>query len=87
MGASHGELLRLIPILAKGQHYEVSDSRVLIGPPARQACIRMLPEQVRRLGILQLPITPVEIDFRGFDENAQAEFIAEFDRVYQRGGG
>jgi hypothetical protein len=87
MGASHKELLRLVAILAKQQPLEISDGCVRIGPPARQVCIRLSPERSRYLGILAVPVTDVEIEFRGFDEAAQAEFMAEFDRVYQRGGG
>jgi hypothetical protein len=45
----------------------------------------LLPE--RQIGQLKLPMLAISIEFEGFDAPQTADFMAGFDRCFQRGGG
>ncbi len=68
--------------LADGQ----TDVRVPVGGDAVH--IRFEAREDATLGgLLALPRARVTLDFEGQDEPARAEFLALFDRAFQRGGG
>ena len=49
--------------------------------------IRMSAQRERRIALLCLPVTDVEIELQGFSEQDYAAFMLRFDRAFQRGGG
>ena len=52
-----------------------------------EVMIRLGPEREHRLGLLTLPMTSVEFDFKNHDEAQVAAFMARFDLSFRRGGG
>ncbi len=81
------EFRRRLPIALEG--YEWRD--IAAGYEARSGDravrITVTPSAPRRIALLELPRCLVSFAFEGFTEAAQGEFLARFDRVYQKGGG
>ena len=49
--------------------------------------ITLSPETVRKLAIMEFPVTEVTVEFSGFSASERAAFLARFDLAYQKGGG
>jgi hypothetical protein len=49
--------------------------------------ILLHPTRERRLGILALPVTPVEFSFQCLAPGERERFMTRFERHFQRGGG
>ena len=49
--------------------------------------ITLAPETVRKLAMLEFPVTEVTIEFSGFSASERASFLSRFDLAYQKGGG
>jgi hypothetical protein len=87
MSISHADFLRLVPQALKGFDYRIDDAVVTAHRDEHRVTFKLGAERERRIASLTLPVTDVEIDLDGFeDEDAQA-FIARFETVYRRGGG
>ena len=63
------------------------DDIVLIETPAGALRIRLSPQGERRIASLRLPVTVIEFSFPGWTQPRVDEFLARFDRCFQRGGG
>ena len=49
--------------------------------------VAALPNGIRRLGILELPVLLVRYRFTGGDDSSRRRFLHRLDRSMQRGGG
>jgi hypothetical protein len=87
MGLTHKEFLRSLPRVVAGLSCQREGSRMLVADPPRQLEILLGPEQQRRLGMLQLPLTEVTLTFVGYTAGERARFLRRFDLAFQRGGG
>lgn len=87
MGISHREFLRLLPQAVAPYPYSINGATIEIGDTGGSVTLRLAPEGQRHLGLLRLPVTEVEFEFRAVDEAAITAFMQRFELAYRRGGG
>ncbi len=87
MGVSHQEILRIVPRLAPAGETTVTGNRVVIEADGRRVEITLEEEGSRSLGIVQLPVTWVELAFYGHSEAQVKAFLEQFEQRFQRAGG
>ncbi len=87
MSISHKEFLRLLPRAVKGAAITRQDNRIIITTGTGQVTITLAPETIRKLSLLEFPVTTVTMEFHDFNPSEQAAFLKRFDLAYQRGGG
>lgn len=69
-----------------GSPVESDETTLSVG--AGHVLIRYTADTSRRLGgLLLLPSAVVTLSFYGTDETNRQNFLARFDRIFQRGGG
>ncbi len=87
MGLDRAEFLRSLEALLGGRDWQSEDGWLQFRWAGRPVRILLHPTGARRIGSLSLPMTQVEIDLRALDEEEARDFLARFDRAFQRGGG
>ena len=88
MGLSHADFLRIFPRLLVDAEYSTSG----LEPEARWADGRRLRVSVsaqheRKIALMRIPYVNICFWFHGFSAVEQADFLARFDRAFQKGGG
>lgn len=86
MSLSAAEFFRDLP-RALPAGYRVDGRRVTVVDGPRRAEIAVVEEGERRIAALALPRIKVRIALEGYGDDTAAEFLADFNRVFQRGGG
>ena len=87
MSITHKDFFRQLPRAVNGMPVTRRGNRADIVTGAGQVKITLAPESVRKLGLMEFPVTLVTIEFNGFSQTEQSAFLARFDLAYQRGGG
>jgi hypothetical protein len=87
MGLTHRAFLQTLPPIVAGLNWHQDGKRILVKAASRELEIRLGPEQQRRLGMLQLPLTEVTLTFTGYTAEERLRFLRRFDLGFQRGGG
>lgn len=87
MGITHSEFFRTLPAALAPTPYAVQGHDVIITEDARRLVISLSPEGRRRIAALSLPTTQVHFTFSGYSSQDVEQFMARFDRAFQRGGG
>ncbi len=87
MSITHKDFFRLLPRAVNGAPVTRDGNHASITTNAGQINISLMPETVRKLGLLEFPVTHVSMEFNGFTPTDQAAFLARFELAYQRGGG
>jgi hypothetical protein len=89
MGYSMSEFLRILPTALAGYEHSIEDGRVDVSHPhgEQRLVLKIRPLPDRRLGMIRVPRVEVEFGFRNFSARQRREFLAGFDRSFQRGGG
>ncbi len=87
MGATHGEILRLLPQLLKIYSWQQEDSCIIVLGDTFELRITLKPQRQRHIASLQLPVTDIEFDFIKASDEQIDKFMTFFDQVYRRGGG
>ena len=89
MGYSATEFFRILPSALKGYNHTVEDNRVIVNGVEKDQGLEMVVSRLpdRKIGMIRIPRIEVEFSFRNFSENERKEFMTNFDRSYQRGGG
>jgi hypothetical protein len=87
MALDRDEFLRSLQPLLQGCEWDSDGNRVRVGTPDGDVCIALQPTGYRSLGSLRLPETLVELDLGALSDEAAADFLARFERAFQRGGG
>ena len=87
MTITHAEFLRsLVPAVAPATFTVDGLSISVIGAPGKVE-ITLSEQRERRIALLRLPVVDVAIELSGFEPDALARFLTQFDRAFQRGGG
>ena len=91
MTITHAEFLRsLVPAVAPAtftvEGTDAGRSISVIGASGKVE-ITLSEQRERRIALLRLPVVDVTIELSGFEPDALARFLAQFDRAFQRGGG
>ncbi|MDJ0956893.1 MAG: hypothetical protein QNI91_08560 [Arenicellales bacterium] len=89
MGYSATDFFRILPSAIKGYTHTVEANNVTIngvdGNQSVQLVVKPLPD--REIGMIRIPRIEVEFSFHNFSARERKEFMINFDRSYQRGGG
>ena len=87
MGITHSEFFRTLPAAVPASAFTVQGLDVIVAEETRSLTISLSPEGRRRIAALSLPTTQVHFAFSGYSPQDVEEFMARFDRTFQRGGG
>lgn len=87
MAISHAEFFRTLPAAMGKTPHSIEGNTVTATWSGGTVKIILSPEGTRSFGPIPLPVTGVEIMFRGLSEEKARDFIARFDNYYRRGGG
>lgn len=87
MGITHSEFFRTLPTALAPSPYTVQGHDVIVSDDVRCLVISLAPEGRRRIASLSLPTTQVHFTFSGYSPQDIDQFMARFDRAFQRGGG
>ena len=87
MSITHNEFFRLLPRAVNNAALARQGNQVDITTATGLVKITLSPETVRKLAIMEFPVTEVTIEFNGFSASERAAFLARFDLAYQKGGG
>ena len=87
MGITHSEFFRTLPAALGPASYTVQGHDVVISDDTQRLVISLSPEGRRRIAALSLPTTQVHFTFSGYSPQDVEQFMARFDRAFQRGGG
>lgn len=87
MGITHSDFFRTLPAALPGLPYTVQGRDIIITEDTRRLVISLSPEGRRRIAALSLPTTQVHFTFSGYSPQDIEQFMAPFDRAFQRGGG
>lgn len=89
MGYSVAEFFRILPNAVGDYDYSIDGDRIEIRPAAGsrrlELRVRELPE--RKIGMIRIPRIQLAFRFEQFTPEERREFLAAFDRSFQRGGG
>ena len=87
MGISHRDFFRIFPAVIRGRAFQRLPEGVVYDESGRRLLVRLSTESQRRLGMLIIPVTTVELEFQGYTQAEVARFMARFERHFHRGGG
>lgn len=87
MGLTADEFLRILPDAIGHGEYRVQGRKILIRAGSGWVKILLHPTRERRLGMLTLPVTPVQFSFPCLDPGERERFMTRLERHFQRGGG
>ena len=87
MGITHREFFRTLPAALPALPHTVQGHDVIITEDTQRLVISLSPEGRRRIAALSLPTTQVHFTFSGYSLQDIEQFMARFDRAFQRGGG
>jgi hypothetical protein len=87
MSISHNDFYRLLPIALKNLRYEVVDGLINISYVNGNIEINPGREHNRKIASLILPVLHVNFTFTNIISDDIEQFLANFNRTYQRGGG
>ncbi len=87
MSITHKEFFRLLPRAVNNAAVSRQENQVNITTCTGLVKITLAPEAIRKLAILEFPVTEVTIEFSGFSASERAAFLSRFDLAYQKGGG
>ena len=87
MGITHSEFFRTLPAAVPASAYTVQGPDIIVAEDTRRLVISLSPEGRRHIAALSLPTTQVHFTFSGYSPQDVEEFMAPFDRAFQRGGG
>jgi len=71
----------------RNRDYVVTGERISIDDPAGTIEITLASEKTRTIASLTLPVTDIEIVFKGLLTAQVEAFMKSFDLSYQKGGG
>lgn len=87
MTISEADFLRLLPDALGIAEIPSAGSEVTVTGQDRRLTVRWTPIGERKLGRLSLPVTRVELRFRGYPDREAARALERFDLYYRSGGG
>lgn len=87
-GVSHLDVYRVLPRVVSGAAVSrIEDGLRIVFADGRLLWVHLQPEQERRLGELRMAYTELRFRFEGFSAGQRREFMALFERSFQKGGG
>lgn len=87
LGLTHAEFYRFLPPAIAPRTFTVENDRVRIRSGESTVDIELGPQRYRTIGSLQVPYVEARFRFSGFSASEFEQFMARFERYFQRGGG
>ena len=87
MSITHREFFRLLPRAVNEAPVSRQGNQVNITTSTGLVKITLAPETIRKIGIMEFPVTRLTIEFSSFNSAEREAFLARFDLAYQKGGG
>lgn len=87
MSITRKEFLASLSPAIKPLDFQVSERTITIDDGERRVVIELSEQGERRIALLRLPVTHVGFSFHGYTTPEREQFMARFDRAFQRGGG
>ena len=87
MGISHSDFFRIFPAVIQRQPFERVSDGIRYEESERRLLVRLSAESQRRLGMLRIPVTTIQLRFEGHTQKEVNKFMERFDRHFHRGGG
>ncbi|MDA0998571.1 MAG: hypothetical protein O2944_10235 [Proteobacteria bacterium] len=87
MGITHADFRRLLAVALGGNAVEAGGSFSYTPAPGKTLRLGLSPEGVRKIALLEMPMTRVTLTFEGYSDAEHNAAMALFDRAFQRGGG
>lgn len=87
MGFSHAEFRRALERTYAGPDLSMREDGADIRHAGGWVRIRLGPEGVRRIALLELPVTTISFTFEGVSAAQRAAFMQHFELYFRRGGG
>jgi hypothetical protein len=87
MSLAAAEFQRLLPVALASRDYEHKGEVITVRDGERRVLIRCTKLQELRIASLCLPRCRVTFSFSGYTVDDARQFLADFLRHYQRGGG
>ena len=87
MSITHREFFRLLPRAVDNAPISRQNGRVIVDANEGRVAIFLAAETLRKLAMLELPVTEITLEFTDFTDAARVAFLARFDLAFQKGGG
>lgn len=87
LGLTHAEFFRSLPPAIAQRPCTIEGNRVVIEHGDGRVEIELGPRQDRRIASLRLPYLVARFTFIGLSGSEREQFMARFERYFQRGGG
>ncbi len=87
MSITHREFFRLLPRAVDNAPVSRQNGRVIVYANEGRVAIFLAAETLRKLAMLELPVTEITLEFTDFTDAAREAFLARFDLAFQKGGG
>ena len=89
MGYSETEFFRILPSALHGYRHEVRGSSIVVFGPreGQRVTLSVTPQPDRRIAMISIPRIRVDFSFHNYSGQERQDFMIQFDRSYQRGGG
>ena len=87
MSISHVDFMRTFPDAMGELQHEIDGKKITAHEGNKYLEINLSNERVLDLGSLELPLTFVDMDFSGFNEQEINAFFINWDHHFQRSGG
>ena len=87
MAVTHADFFRTLPSVFPDRDYNVQGTTVCRQRNSGTLEIKLGPERIRQIALLNLPQTLVTLTFTGYSEAQCIELIEQFDKGFQRAGG
>ena len=87
MAVTHADFFRTLPSVFPNRDYNVQGATVFRHRNGGTLEIKLGPESIRQIALLNLPQTLVTLTFTGYSEAQCIELIEQFDKCFQRAGG
>ncbi len=87
MSITHDDFLRTFPEAMGDMPYDVDGPKITAHDGGKRLEIKLSNESERDVGSLELPLTFIDMDFSGFNEQEINAFFVNWDHHFQRSGG
>lgn len=87
MSISHQEFYRLLPAALRNIEYQIDNDQISASYSSGKIQISPGVEHIRKIGSLVLPVLHVVMTFTNISSEEIEQFLADFSKTYQRGGG
>lgn len=88
MGITQADFLRIFPrLVTTATSVEIGMLTHIQWPDGTSLTVMVSQEFVRKIAAMRIPYVNIRFEFQGFTATSRTDFMAHFDRAFQKGGG